>query len=115
MGEDKSTCHAGIVIAVASLMIAAPAAAQSQKVGDPPEAKNMRLVGFRQILAVAHAHHLRAAVLVIPLERRNVFEVLRVGRIGHVVDFVPRLRAALNIALQVDFAGRPLTALGSPD
>jgi len=51
MGEYKPTCQAGIVIAVASLMIAAPAAAQSQKVGDPPEAKNMRLVGYNDLQA----------------------------------------------------------------
>ena len=36
-------------IAVALIMTLAPAAAQSQKVGDPPEAKNMRLVGYNDL------------------------------------------------------------------
>jgi hypothetical protein len=41
----------GCVIAVAGAMMIAPAAAQSQKVGDPPEAKNMRLVGHNDLQA----------------------------------------------------------------
>jgi len=40
----------GCAIVVAGAMIA-PAAAQSQKVGNPPEAKNMRLVGYNDLQA----------------------------------------------------------------
>jgi len=36
-------------IAATLIMTLAPAAAQSQKVGDPPEAKNMRLVGYNDL------------------------------------------------------------------
>ena len=35
----------------AALFLAAPAAAQMQKVGDPPEAHNMRLVGYSDLQA----------------------------------------------------------------
>src|SRR5207244_1569718 len=44
----------------------------------------LRLVGIRQGGAVAHAHHLRAAVLVVSFEPGDVFEIFRIGRIGDV-------------------------------
>ena len=34
-----------------ALLLASPAAAQMQKVGDPPEANNMRLVGYNDLQA----------------------------------------------------------------
>ena len=52
MKDNKIVGHkTGCVIAVAVAMMIAPAAAQSQKVGDPPEAKNMRLVGYNDLQA----------------------------------------------------------------
>jgi hypothetical protein len=41
----------GITIAIASGFTLAPAMAQSPKVGDPPEASNMRLVGHNDLQA----------------------------------------------------------------
>ena len=52
MKDNKAVGHkTGCVVAVAGAMMIAPAAAQSQKVGDPPEAKNMRLVGYNDLQA----------------------------------------------------------------
>src|SRR5471030_196198 len=39
----------GLACFAVTLLISAPAAAQSPKVGDPPEAANMRLVGFNDL------------------------------------------------------------------
>src|SRR5882762_7686929 len=39
----------GLACLAVALLISAPAAAQSPKVGDPPEASNMRLVGFNDL------------------------------------------------------------------
>ncbi len=39
------------LLALALTLLAAPALAQSPKVGDPPEAKNMRLVGYNDLQA----------------------------------------------------------------
>src|SRR5262249_48295346 len=38
-------------VAYAALTVSIPALAQTQKVGDPPEAKNMRLVGYNDLQA----------------------------------------------------------------
>src|SRR5206468_12922018 len=44
--------RAATTVAAAALMILAPPAlAQSPKIGDPPEAKNMRLVGYSDLHA----------------------------------------------------------------
>ena len=50
MGRDRALCF-GMAAAVGALVLAAPAAAQMQKVGDPPEAKNMRLAGHSDLQA----------------------------------------------------------------
>jgi hypothetical protein len=50
MKDQAFGLKTGCVIAVAGAMIA-PAVAQSQRVGDPPEAKNMRLVGYNDLQA----------------------------------------------------------------
>src|SRR5450631_3340937 len=39
----------GIVGVIVALLIGGPVAAQSPKIGDPPEAANMRLVGFNDL------------------------------------------------------------------
>ena len=66
------------------------------RVGDVPDlvrlaaerAQHVGLVriALRQARAVADAHHLRAALLVIPFEAGNVLQVFRIGRIGDVED-----------------------------
>src|ERR1043166_7122016 len=50
MVGDRALCFIAAT-AVGALVLAAPAAAQMQKVGDPPEAKNMRLVGHSDLQA----------------------------------------------------------------
>jgi hypothetical protein len=48
----KNKCAvSGITIAIASGLMLAPTVAQSPKVGDPPEAKNMRQVGHNDLQA----------------------------------------------------------------
>src|SRR5437879_5119923 len=49
MGRDRAFCL--VTAAVGVLVSAVPAAAQMQKVGDPPEAKDMRLVGHSDLQA----------------------------------------------------------------
>src|ERR1700690_4367653 len=39
----------GLACIAVALLISGPAAAQSPKIGDPPEAANMRLVGFNDL------------------------------------------------------------------
>jgi hypothetical protein len=48
MKHKLALLQSGGAIVVAAMLIA-PAAAQAQKVGDPPEAKNMRLVGYNDL------------------------------------------------------------------
>ena len=43
--------HTGWLALAAIAFLLAPAAAQSPKVGDPPEASNMRLVGMNDLQA----------------------------------------------------------------
>ncbi len=49
--RDRAGIAALGSVAVALALGAAPAAAQTQKVGDPPEANNMRLVGYHDLQA----------------------------------------------------------------
>src|SRR5712691_2807909 len=50
MGRHRAL-YFGMATAMCALVLAAPAAAQMQKVGDPPEARNMRLAGHSDLQA----------------------------------------------------------------
>jgi hypothetical protein len=61
---------------------------------------DLALVALGQLRAVAHAHHLRAARLVLPRLARNVGEIVRALGIGHIENrgAVGFLRTAQRIA-----------------
>src|SRR4051794_9262326 len=49
--DARFACLASALVIPLAIALAAPAAAQSPKVGDPPEAQNMRLVGMNDLQA----------------------------------------------------------------
>src|SRR2546422_343891 len=57
-----------------------------REVAEGAQQVELRLVGFRQVLAAAHAHHLRAAGLGLARLARNVGEVARLARVGDIDD-----------------------------
>ncbi len=61
-------------------------------------------VAFRQILSVAGAHHLRASGFAFALLSRDVGEIFRVSRIGHVED---------RCAIRLDHAGQGVQVLAA--
>ena len=59
-------------------------------------------IAVRQRTAVADAHHLRAAFLVVSFQPRQVLQVFRIGRIGEVEDRRP-LNSAIPAILLIGF------------
>ena len=53
---------------------------------EDPQHIGLARIALGQRLAVADAHHLRAALLVMTLQTGNVREVFRLRRIGHIDD-----------------------------
>ena len=81
----SSAGFAGSVTSQISCACAAEHAQQVEFVG----------IALGQGLAVAHAHHLGAALLVCAFEAGEVLEIFRMGRIGHVED-----RGAVELGLR---------------
>src|SRR5215475_1922412 len=48
-GKVKTDITHTFAVAIVTLLVGGPAAAEAPKIGDPPEASNMRLVGFNDL------------------------------------------------------------------